>query len=147
MSDRQVDYLLIGGGLAAGNCARWLREEGAEGSVLLVGREGDLPYNRPPCSKGYLQGQEERSDALFRPPEFYVEQDIEALTRVSVMKLDLGSRTARLSNKQEVQFGQALLAPGANVRRLNVSGAELEGIHYLRAFGNADAIRADAAGK
>ena len=60
MADRHVDYLLIGGGLAAGNCARWLRESGADGSILLVGREPDLPYNRPPCSKEYLQGKESR---------------------------------------------------------------------------------------
>ncbi|MGI8863827.1 MAG: NAD(P)/FAD-dependent oxidoreductase [Solirubrobacteraceae bacterium] len=147
MADRQVDYLLIGGGLAAGNCARWLRESGADGSILLVGRETDLPYNRPPCSKGYLQGKETRADALFRPAEWYEEQRIEALTRVSVMKLDCAARTAKLSNKQEVGFGQALLASGANVRRLNVPGSELEGIHYLRAFGNSDTIRDDAAGK
>jgi 3-phenylpropionate/trans-cinnamate dioxygenase ferredoxin reductase subunit len=63
------------------------------------------------------------------------------------MKLDLQARTATLSNKQQVGFGQALLATGANVRRLNVDGAELEGIHYLRTFGNSDAIREDAAGK
>ena len=52
MARRKVDHLLIGGGLAAANCARWLREEGADGSVLLVGREFDPPYNRPPLSKG-----------------------------------------------------------------------------------------------
>ena len=56
--DRKVDHLLIGGGLAAASCARWLREEGADGSVLLVGREPDPPYNRPPLSKGYLRGEE-----------------------------------------------------------------------------------------
>jgi len=147
MADRQVDYLLIGGGIAAGNCARWLRESGADGSILLVGRETDLPYNRPPCSKGYLQGRETRADALFRPAEWYEEQRIEVLTRVSVMKLDPAARTAKLSNKQEVGFGKALLASGANVRRLNVPGSELDGIHYLRAFGNSDTIREDAAGK
>ena len=147
MADRQVDYLLIGGGIAAGNCARWLRESGADGSILLVGRETDLPYNRPPCSKGYLQGRETRADALFRPAEWYEEQRIEVLTRVSVMKLDPAARTAKLSDKQEVGFGKALLASGANVRRLNVPGSELDGIHYLRAFGNSDTIREDAAGK
>ena len=63
------------------------------------------------------------------------------------MKLDPAARTVKLSNKQEVGFDKALLATGANVRRLNVPGAELEGIHYLRTLGNADAIREDAAGK
>ena len=64
MADRRVDHLLIGGGLAAANCARWLREEGADGSILLVGREPDPPYNRPPCSKEFLQGKEGREDEL-----------------------------------------------------------------------------------
>ena len=147
MADRDVDYLLIGGGLAAGNCARWLRRSGADGSILLVGREPDLPYDRPPLSKGFLRGKESRSDALFQDEGWYAEQQIEALTRTSVMKLDLQERTVRLSTKQEVHFDQALVATGANVRRLNVDGAELEGIHYLRTFGNSEAIREDAAGK
>ena len=144
MARRRVDHLLIGGGLAAANCARWLREEGADGSVLLVGREFDPPYNRPPLSKGYLQGKESKQDALFRPDEWWGEQDVELLTRTSVMKLDPGERVVTLSTKDEVEFGTALVATGANVRRVRVDGCDLEGIHYLRAFGNSDAIRADA---
>jgi 3-phenylpropionate/trans-cinnamate dioxygenase ferredoxin reductase component len=147
VADRDVDFLLIGGGLASGNCARWLRESGAEGSVVLVGREPDLPYDRPPLSKGYLRNEESRDDVRFRHPEWYEEHQIEALTRTSAMKLNLEARTVTLSNRQEIGFGQALLATGANVRRLNVPGCELEGIHYLRTFANADAIRQDAAGK
>jgi 3-phenylpropionate/trans-cinnamate dioxygenase ferredoxin reductase subunit len=141
---RKVDHLLVGGGLAAANCARWLREEGGEGSVLLVGREFDPPYNRPPLSKGYLQGKESREDALFRPDEWWAEQDIELMTRTSVMKLDTAERVATLSTKDEVEFGTALIATGANVRRIRADGCDLEGIHYLRAVGNSDAIRADA---
>jgi 3-phenylpropionate/trans-cinnamate dioxygenase ferredoxin reductase subunit len=140
---RQVDYLLIGGGLAGANCARWLREEGADGSIMLAGRELDPPYNRPPLSKGYLRGEESREDASFRPQQWWADQQIELLTRTSVMKLDLGERVATLSTKEELAFGKALIATGANVRRLRVDGCELEGIHYLRAFGNSDAIRAD----
>jgi 3-phenylpropionate/trans-cinnamate dioxygenase ferredoxin reductase subunit len=147
MPDRQVDFLLIGGGLASGNCARWLRESGADGSILLVGREPDLPYNRPPCSKGYLRQEESREDTLFRPEGWYAEQSVEALTRTSVTSLDLEARTAVLSNRQEIGFDKALIATGANVRRMSAPGCELEGIHYLRTLGNSDAIRADAAGK
>jgi 3-phenylpropionate/trans-cinnamate dioxygenase ferredoxin reductase subunit len=147
VSDRHVAYALIGGGLAAGNCARWLRESGADGPILLIGRESDLPYNRPPCSKGYLQGKESREDVLFRPSQWYEEQGIEALTRVSAMKLDTAEKVVTLSNRETVSFDQALVATGANVKRLNVEGSELEGIHYLRALGNSDTIRGDAAGK
>jgi 3-phenylpropionate/trans-cinnamate dioxygenase ferredoxin reductase component len=141
MAARRVDYLLIGGGLASANCARWLREEGASGGVLLVGREPDRPYNRPECSKGYLRGEESREEPLFRPDEWWAEQDVEVLTRTSVTGLNLAARTATLSSKDEVEFDKALIATGANVRRLNVSGCELDQIHYLRTLGNADAIR------
>jgi 3-phenylpropionate/trans-cinnamate dioxygenase ferredoxin reductase component len=147
MADRHVPYVLIGGGLAAGNCARWLRESGADGAILLVGREPDLPYNRPPCSKGYLQGKESREETLFRPPEWYDEQQVEVLARVSVKSVDLSERSVELSDGQEASFDKALFATGSGVRRLSVPGAELEGIHYLRTLGNTDTIRADAAGK
>jgi 3-phenylpropionate/trans-cinnamate dioxygenase ferredoxin reductase subunit len=144
VASRQVDHLLIGGGLASANCARWLREGGSEGSILLVGREPDKPYNRPPLSKGYLQAKESREDALFRPDEWWEEQRIEVLTRTSVMKLDAEERVATLSNKDEIRFENALLATGSNVMRLRIDGCDLDGIHYLRAFGNSEAIRADA---
>jgi 3-phenylpropionate/trans-cinnamate dioxygenase ferredoxin reductase subunit len=145
VAERSVDFLLIGGGLAAANCARWLREEGADGSILLVGREPDPPYNRPPLSKGYMQGKESREEVLFRPDEWWEEQRIELLTRTSVMKLDPDERVASLSTKDEVRFDKALVATGSNVRRLRVDGCDLEGLHYLRAFGNSDAIKEDAA--
>ena len=146
MATREVDNLLIGGSLAAANCARWLREEGGPGagSILLVGREPNPPYNRPPLSKGYLRGEEGVEDLLFRPDEWWDEQGIDLLTRVSVTGLDLDERVAKLSNKDEVAFGKALLATGANVRRLRVDGCELDGIHYLRVPASSDAIRADA---
>jgi 3-phenylpropionate/trans-cinnamate dioxygenase ferredoxin reductase subunit len=145
VADRSVDFLLIGGGLAAASCARRLREEGAEGSILVVGREQEAPYHRPPLSKGYLRGEDSRDDALVHPQRWWEENDVELLTRTSAMKLDASGRVAKLSTKEEVGFGAALLATGANVRRLRADGADLEGIHYLRASGNSDAIRADAA--
>jgi 3-phenylpropionate/trans-cinnamate dioxygenase ferredoxin reductase component len=146
LASRSVDFLVIGGGLAAANCTRWLREEGAEGSILLVGREPHPPYNRPPLSKGYMRGEEQVEDILFRPDEWWGEQDIELLTRTSVTKLDAGERVATLSSKDEIRFDKALLATGSNVRRLRVDGCDLDGIYYLRAIGNSDAIREAATG-
>ncbi len=146
MPAREVSYLLIGGGLASANCARWLRQEGADGDVLVVGREPDPPYNRPECSKGYLRGDETREETFFRPPEWWSEQRVDLLARTSVTSIDLDTRTAALSSKEEVRFEKALIATGANVRRLNVGGCELEQIHYLRTLGNADAIREGVAG-
>ena len=148
VADRRIDHLLIGGGLAAGNCARWLREEGGDGSILLVGREPDLPYNRPPCSKEYLRGEESREEVLFRPAEWYEEQQVEALTKVSVMKLDLDAAAGpALQPRRRSRSTRRCSRPGSNVRRLSVPGCELAGIHYLRTLGNSDTIREDAAGK
>jgi 3-phenylpropionate/trans-cinnamate dioxygenase ferredoxin reductase component len=146
VSARKVDHLLIGGGLASGNAALALREASADASVLLVGREPDPPYERPPCSKGYLRGAERREDTFVAQPSWYDEHEVELLRRTSVTALDLGERTATLSNRERVQFERALIATGANVRRLSADGCELDGLHYLRTLGNADAIRADAQG-
>jgi 3-phenylpropionate/trans-cinnamate dioxygenase ferredoxin reductase component len=143
MADRHVDALLCGGGLASANCARWLREEGFDGSVLLVGREPEPPYNRPPCSKGYLQGKESREDTYALAPSWYEENSVELQIRTSVLRLDLQDRVAVLSTQEEISFDKALIATGSNVRLLRVDGVQLDGIHYLRALGNADTIRAD----
>jgi 3-phenylpropionate/trans-cinnamate dioxygenase ferredoxin reductase component len=145
MADRSVRYLLVGGGLASANCARHLREEGAEGEVLIVGRELDPPYNRPPLTKQYMRGEESRDDILFRPAEWYAENDIEVMTRTSVMTLDSAERVVTLADKRQIGFEKALLATGANVRILHVDGARLDGIHYLRTLRNADAIREELA--
>ena len=145
MATRSVDYLLIGGGVAAAACAEELRREGADGSVVVVGREEDPPYNRPPLSKEYLAGRSSREDAFFKPASWWQDNDVELLVRKSVMKIDPDERVAKLPGGDELRFERALLATGANVRRLrDVEGTDNDGVHYLRAFGNADAIRADA---
>lgn len=145
MAAERVDYLLIGGGLASAKCARTLREQGAEGRIVLVGREPDPPYNRPNCSKGFLRGIEAREESYVEAPSFWEENGIELRTKVSATKLDPGERTVKLSTKEELRYGKALIATGANVRRLNVEGCELEEIHYLRTLGNSESIRSSVA--
>src|SRR4051794_35269999 len=132
--------------MASAHCAAELRRRGAEGSVLLAGREPEPPYERPPLSKEYLRGEVERNDAYVNPPSWYEENGVELASGRSVMSLDPAARTAKLQGGEEVGFGRALIATGAMVNILRVDGAENEGIHYLRACGNADAIRADAEG-
>jgi len=134
-----VDVLIVGAGAAGAACAEALRAGDFGGSILLAGRDVDPPYERPYCSKQYLCGDVSREQTYLGLPD-----GLDLRTRTSVMKLDTGARTAKLG-KDELSFGHAVLATGANVRRLRVDGAQLEGIHYLRALGNADAIRADAA--
>jgi len=145
MADREVDFLIVGGGLAAAYCASELRKQGADGSILLAGREPEPPYERPPLSKEYLRGEASREDAYVKPADWYEENAVELRRRTNVMALDPAGRTAKLQGGEEVRFDKALLATGANVNILRPEGAELEGVHYLRAFGNSDAIREEAA--
>jgi 3-phenylpropionate/trans-cinnamate dioxygenase ferredoxin reductase subunit len=144
MAARSVDFLLIGGGLASGHCASELRKRGAGGSIVLAGREPEPPYERPPLSKEYLRGEASREDAYVNPVSWYEENEVELLSGVNVMSIDSHRRIAKLQGGDELEFGKALLGTGAVVNILRVEGAENEGIHYLRAFGNSDAIRADA---
>jgi 3-phenylpropionate/trans-cinnamate dioxygenase ferredoxin reductase subunit len=144
VADSRVDFLLVGGGMASANCAAELRKRGADGSVMLVGREPEPPYERPPLSKEYLRGEAQREDAHVNPASWYEEKGVELRSGTNVMSLDTEARTAKLQGGEEVEFGKALLATGANVNILRVDGSALDRIHYLRAFGNSDNIRADA---
>jgi 3-phenylpropionate/trans-cinnamate dioxygenase ferredoxin reductase component len=142
---READFLLIGGGLATGKCVEELRKRGADGSIVVVGREPEPPYERPPLSKEYLRGEAKREDAYVNQHEWYEENGVELLSKTNVMSLDPRERTAKLQDGEEVKFDKALVATGANVNILRVDRCELEGIHYLRTFGNSDAIRENAA--
>jgi 3-phenylpropionate/trans-cinnamate dioxygenase ferredoxin reductase subunit len=139
-----MTFVVVGGGLAGAKAVETLRDEGYAGAVTLIGAEPELPYERPPLSKEYLRGEAERADAYVNPPSWYEQNEVELLTGRNVMSLDPEARTAKLQGGNEVSFGKALIATGAMVNILRLEGAENEGIHYLRAYGNSDAIRADA---
>lgn len=145
MADRRVDFLLIGGGMASAYCAAELRRRGADGSVLLVGREPEPPYERPPLSKELMRGESSHLDAYVQPADWYERNGVELLTGKSAMSLDAGARTAKLQGGEEVEFGKALVATGARVNILHhLEGARLDGIHYLRVLKNSDDIREEA---
>jgi 3-phenylpropionate/trans-cinnamate dioxygenase ferredoxin reductase component len=143
---REVEFLIVGGGMAGAHCASELRKRGADGDVALVGREPHPPYERPPLSKEYMRGETSTEDAYVHPPEWYGENDVELMTGTNVMSLDSGERVARLQTKEEISFEKALIATGADVNILRVGGTELEGIHYLRTFKTSDEIQEEAAG-
>jgi 3-phenylpropionate/trans-cinnamate dioxygenase ferredoxin reductase component len=139
------DFLIVGGGPAGYNAAKTLRDEGAEGSILLVSRDPDPPYDRTTVSKGYLHGDLSHDDVLLAAPDWYREHDVELRTRTSATKLDTEARTVTLADRSEHPYGKLLLATGANVRRLRIDGSALDGIHYLRTLRTADEVREDTA--
>src|SRR3978361_2104445 len=96
MNDPTTDILLLGGGIASANAAAELRAQGFEGSIVLVTREMAAPSPRPPLTKGYLQGREDRPSTLIHPEGWYEEHDVQLRTRTPVMDLDTTAKTAKL---------------------------------------------------
>jgi 3-phenylpropionate/trans-cinnamate dioxygenase ferredoxin reductase subunit len=136
--------VIVGGGIAGGNAAVTLREEGFEGRVVLIGREPGIPFGRPPLSKTYLRSEEDLEGWYVKPEGWYEEHDIERLEEVSVLSVDAGAHKAVLDSGQELEYQKLLLATGGRNRRLDVPGAELPGVHQLRTIAECDAIKREA---
>jgi len=137
-----ADILLIGGGVASARCARMLRRRGFQGSIVLVGDEPALPYNRPPLSKELLRGEASEELAAVEPPDWYGRHSVELLTDVAVTRLDREARFVRLRDGETISFGQCLLATGAEPRRLPVPGGDR--VHTLRTLDDTNQIRSAA---
>jgi NADPH-dependent 2,4-dienoyl-CoA reductase/sulfur reductase-like enzyme len=133
-------YLLIGGGLAAHQAAKQLRQLAPEAAITLVGQEPHVPYDRPPLSKEFMRGDKPRNELFYDPAPWYADQHIDTLLCTSVQHLHLPEKTARLSNGRVLGFEKALIATGGRPIRLPIPGAELPGVHYLRTIDDAGAI-------
>lgn len=120
----RTDVLLVGGGVASVRCARTLRREGFDGSILLVGEEPIAPYNRPPLSKELLRDDLPDELVAAEPERWYLRRQVEVRTATRVESLDPDARRALLADGTEVEFERCLLAPGAAPRTLPVPGAE-----------------------
>ncbi|MGH9170565.1 MAG: NAD(P)/FAD-dependent oxidoreductase [Acidimicrobiales bacterium] len=140
MSTSQT-FVIVGASLAGAKAGETLRAEGFDGRVVLVGEEPLRPYERPPLSKDYLRGEKSFEDAAVHAAGFYEEHDIELRTATSVTSLDPGASLVRLASGQELGYDRLLLATGATPRRLEVPGADLGGVHYLRSLAEADALK------
>ena len=142
-------FVIVGASLAGAKAAETLRDEGFDGRIVLVGAEAERPYERPPLSKEYLRGEAGREKLwVHDDASFYDEHDIELRLATTVTDLDLGARAVVLGDER-LAFDGLLLTTGATPRRLDVPGADLDGVHYLRSVESSDAIRArlDRGGK
>ena len=137
--------VVVGAGLAAAHVVATLREEGHDGPIALVGEEPDRPYERPPLSKGYLQGETPREEVFVHGADWYAEHDV--LTRFGTLAtgIDRGSRTVRLGDGTALGYDHLVLTTGSRPRTLDVPGAELAGVHTLRRLSDSDALRAELA--
>jgi 3-phenylpropionate/trans-cinnamate dioxygenase ferredoxin reductase component len=133
--------VIVGAGLAGAKAAEALRDGGFDGRVVLVGREPEAPYERPPLSKDYLRGDSPREKAFVHPPEFYADRDVELLTGAEAIALDLHERSVELEDGRRLPYDRLLLATGSRPRRPPIEGIELPGVHLLRTMADADRLR------
>ncbi|AZY47930.1 FAD-dependent oxidoreductase [Bordetella avium] len=142
MTYQDIDFLLVGGGLASAQAAETLRREGATGSILILSAESILPYHRPELSKRYLLGTTDAPRLLVHPESFYCKQNIDVALNTAAVSLDAGERLLTTASGSHIRYGQLLIATGATSRQLEVPGASLKGVLPLRSRDDCDVIRA-----
>jgi 3-phenylpropionate/trans-cinnamate dioxygenase ferredoxin reductase subunit len=133
--------VIVGAGQAGYQVAASLRGKKFDGSIVLLGEEASLPYQRPPLSKGYIKGEASESSVLLRPPDFYVANNIEVRTDARVASIDRAGRKVILTGGADLVYDHLVLATGARVRPLPVPGAELSGVVYVRTLPDAVALK------
>jgi 3-phenylpropionate/trans-cinnamate dioxygenase ferredoxin reductase subunit len=136
--------VIIGASLAGATAATTLREQGFDGEIHLIGAEPQLPYHRPPLSKGYLRGRERFEDQLVKPAGHYAEKGIELKVGVRATAIDPARKLVTLEGGETIAYDRLLVTTGGRNRTLSVSGADLEGIFQLRTVEDCDRIRAAA---
>ena len=134
-------FIIVGASLAGAKAAEELRERGFDGACVLIGEEPERPYERPPLTKDYLRGESPREKAYVHEEGFYAQHQIELLTSATVTAIDPAASTVTLADGRELGYDRLLLATGAEPRRIPVSGADLDGVYYLRTLADCDVLR------
>ena len=132
---------IIGANMAGSRVAVTLRAEGYSGKIYLIGEEPDYPYERPPLSKEVLwDAGNEVHDIFIHDKELYAEKDIELFLGTRAESLDLDANSLKLSSGLELKFSHLVFCTGARVRKLDIEGNDLEGVHYLRTVSDAQSL-------
>ena len=143
----RAKYVILGGGMVAGYAAKELVERGLKSSELvIVSSDSALPYERPPLSKGFLAGKDTPDGILINSAEWYREYGIDVKLRTVVTKVDSSSKSLRTSSGEQIEFDNLLIATGAQPRKLDCPGNELDGVFYLRSMSDSEQIRSKASG-
>jgi 3-phenylpropionate/trans-cinnamate dioxygenase ferredoxin reductase subunit len=142
----KYDVLIVGAGQGGAYAAIQLRQQGFEGSIALVGRESEPPYERPPLSKEYMLGDKEWERLLIRPADFWAGKGIDLLLSTEVTSVAAEAREVTLQDGRTIGFGELIWATGGDPRPLSCPGADLQGVHAVRTRKDADAILAELSG-
>ncbi len=135
-------FVIAGAGLAGAKAAETLRAEGFTGRIALIGTEPEIPYERPPLSKGLLLGTAERGDAYVHDAGWYAAHAVDLRTGTTVSAIDADKRRVRLSEGDDLAYDKLLLATGATPRSLGVPGSALGNVFSLRTLADSDRIAA-----
>ncbi|MEV0163358.1 NAD(P)/FAD-dependent oxidoreductase [Nonomuraea fuscirosea] len=135
-------YLIAGASLAGAKAAQTLREEGFQGRIVLVGEESERPYERPPLSKGYLLGTTGREEIYVHPQAWYGEHQVDLLLGTAVTAIDPARHEVSLSDGSRIGYAKLLLTTGSSPRRLQLPGADLNNVLYLRRVEDSDRLKA-----
>ena len=142
----KADVVIVGAGHGGAQCALMLRQSGFTGSIAMIGREIEPPYERPPLSKDYL-AREKTFDRLYiRPPHFWGEKDVRLLLGIEVTAVDVAGHQLALSNGDSFAYGKLVWATGGDPRKLTIPGADLAGIHAVRTREDCDALMGELDG-
>lgn len=142
---RFSDVMIVGAGHAGAHAAVALRQARFAGSIVIVGDEKDLPYERPPLSKDYLTGNRTLESLLLRPPDFWEQQRVSLVLGKRVTHVDAVGRLVRLENGDELQYGAMIWAAGGRARRLSCTGHDLKGVHSVRTRADVDQLKSELA--
>ncbi|MGF6274853.1 NADPH-dependent 2,4-dienoyl-CoA reductase/sulfur reductase-like enzyme/predicted acylesterase/phospholipase RssA [Massilia sp. UYP11] len=138
---RHARYLLVGGGLAAATAAETLRQEGAQGAIVMVADERDPPYHRPQLSTRFLEGDAAPPLATVLPPDYFHDHGVTLLSGVRATGLDADAQLVHTDHAGVIRYERLLVATGVRPVHLDVPGAALPGIHYLRTAVDARTLR------
>ncbi|WP_028651668.1 NAD(P)/FAD-dependent oxidoreductase [Nocardioides halotolerans] len=139
MTESPESVVIVGGGLAGAKAAEALRERGFAGPVTVLAAEDELPYERPPLSKGYLAGKDEFAKALVHPEGWYADHDVELRRGTEVTAIDRAAHEVELADGSRLHYGALVLATGAEPRTLAIPGAD--GALTLRTRADSDRVR------
>jgi 3-phenylpropionate/trans-cinnamate dioxygenase ferredoxin reductase subunit len=134
--------VIVGASLTGAKAAEALRAEGFDGAVVLIGAEDERPYERPPLSKGYLLGNDQRDSIFALDDGWYAQNDVELRLGTTVTSIDRSGHQVTLDGGESVPYDRLLISTGASPRRLDIPGGDLDGVHYLRTVGDSERLRA-----
>lgn len=136
----RADVIIVGAGHGGAQAAIALRQNDFTGSILVIGREPVIPYERPPLSKEYLAREKTWERICIRPEKFWVDKDIAMRLGVEVVAIDAGAHTVTLADGDEVGYGKLIWAAGGDARKLACDGSDLAGVYSVRTKDDVDLL-------